>query len=79
LRRWQIPGAGPGGAAHPHPGAVPDAARGHRVPNMRWAGGAARGVESEVFTRNKSPLRFALGKDVAGHPRPPTWNRCRTC
>jgi S-DNA-T family DNA segregation ATPase FtsK/SpoIIIE len=26
-------------------------------------------VESEVFQRNKSPLRFALGKDVAGHPK----------
>jgi S-DNA-T family DNA segregation ATPase FtsK/SpoIIIE len=26
-------------------------------------------VESEVFTRSKSPLRFALGKDVAGHPK----------
>jgi S-DNA-T family DNA segregation ATPase FtsK/SpoIIIE len=26
-------------------------------------------VESDVFTRNKAPLRFALGKDVAGHPK----------
>ncbi len=25
-------------------------------------------VESEVFQRARSPLRFALGKDVAGHP-----------
>ncbi len=26
-------------------------------------------VESEVFARTKSPLRIALGKDVAGHPK----------
>jgi S-DNA-T family DNA segregation ATPase FtsK/SpoIIIE len=26
-------------------------------------------VDSEIFNRNKSPLRFALGKDVAGHPK----------
>jgi S-DNA-T family DNA segregation ATPase FtsK/SpoIIIE len=26
-------------------------------------------VESEVFSRTKTPLRFALGKDVAGHPK----------
>jgi S-DNA-T family DNA segregation ATPase FtsK/SpoIIIE len=26
-------------------------------------------VESEVFARTRSPLRIALGKDVAGHPK----------
>ena len=25
-------------------------------------------VESEPFLRNKHPLRFALGRDVTGHP-----------
>ena len=43
---------------------------GIEVPNEEMALVALREVvESEVFTRNKSPLRFALGKDVAGHPK----------
>jgi DNA segregation ATPase FtsK/SpoIIIE, S-DNA-T family len=43
---------------------------GIEVPNDEMALVALREVvESEVFTRNKSPLRFALGKDVAGHPK----------
>jgi S-DNA-T family DNA segregation ATPase FtsK/SpoIIIE len=43
---------------------------GIEVPNEEMALVALRDVvESEVFTRNKSPLRFALGKDVAGHPK----------
>ncbi|MEZ0395139.1 MAG: DNA translocase FtsK 4TM domain-containing protein [Anaerolineales bacterium] len=29
-------------------------------------------VESEIFQRLRSPLRFALGKDVAGHPKATT-------
>jgi DNA segregation ATPase FtsK/SpoIIIE, S-DNA-T family len=43
---------------------------GIEVPNDEMALVALREVvESEVFARNKSPLRFALGKDVAGHPK----------
>ena len=43
---------------------------GIEVPNEEMALVALREVvESEAFTRNKSPLRFALGKDVAGHPK----------
>jgi S-DNA-T family DNA segregation ATPase FtsK/SpoIIIE len=43
---------------------------GIEVPNDEMSLVALREVaESEVFTRVKSPLRFALGKDVAGHPK----------
>jgi S-DNA-T family DNA segregation ATPase FtsK/SpoIIIE len=43
---------------------------GIEVPNEEMSLVALREVvESEVFTRVKSPLRFALGKDVAGHPK----------
>jgi DNA segregation ATPase FtsK/SpoIIIE, S-DNA-T family len=43
---------------------------GIEVPNDEMALVALREVvESEVFSRNKSFLRFALGKDVAGHPK----------
>ena len=43
---------------------------GIEVPNEEISLVALREVmESEAFTRNKSPLRFALGKDVAGHPK----------
>jgi S-DNA-T family DNA segregation ATPase FtsK/SpoIIIE len=43
---------------------------GIEVPNEEMSLVALREVlESEVFTRNKSALRFALGKDVAGHPK----------
>jgi S-DNA-T family DNA segregation ATPase FtsK/SpoIIIE len=43
---------------------------GIEVPNEEMALVALREVvESEVFTRNRAPLRFALGKDVAGHPK----------
>jgi S-DNA-T family DNA segregation ATPase FtsK/SpoIIIE len=43
---------------------------GIEVPNEEMALVALREVvESDVFTRNKAPLRFALGKDVAGHPK----------
>jgi len=43
---------------------------GIEVPNDEMALVALREVvESDVFARNKSPLRFALGKDVAGHPK----------
>jgi DNA segregation ATPase FtsK/SpoIIIE, S-DNA-T family len=43
---------------------------GIEVPNEEMSLVALREVvESEVFQRNKSPLRFALGKDVAGHPK----------
>ncbi len=43
---------------------------GIEVPNDEMTLVALREVvESEVFTRNKAPLRFALGKDVAGHPK----------
>jgi S-DNA-T family DNA segregation ATPase FtsK/SpoIIIE len=43
---------------------------GIEVPNDEMALVALREVvESEVFARNKASLRFALGKDVAGHPK----------
>ncbi len=43
---------------------------GIEVPNDEMALVALREVvESEVFSRNKAFLRFALGKDVAGHPK----------
>ena len=43
---------------------------GIEVPNEEMTLVALREVvESEVFTRNKACLRFALGKDVAGHPK----------
>ncbi len=43
---------------------------GIEVPNEEMSLVALREVvESEVFTRSKAPLRFALGKDVAGHPK----------
>ena len=43
---------------------------GIEVPNEEISLVALREVmESEAFTRNKNPLRFALGKDVAGHPK----------
>ena len=43
---------------------------GIEVPNEEMSLVALREVvESEAFTRGKMPLRFALGKDVAGHPR----------
>jgi S-DNA-T family DNA segregation ATPase FtsK/SpoIIIE len=43
---------------------------GIEVPNDEMSLVALREVvESEAFTRHKSPLRFALGKDVAGHPK----------
>ena len=43
---------------------------GIEVPNEEMTLVALREVvESEVFTRDKAPLRFALGKDVAGHPK----------
>ena len=43
---------------------------GIEVPNEEMALVALREVvESEVFARNKASLRFALGKDVAGHPK----------
>jgi S-DNA-T family DNA segregation ATPase FtsK/SpoIIIE len=43
---------------------------GIEVPNEEMTLVALREVvESEVFTRSKAPLRFALGKDVAGHPK----------
>ena len=42
---------------------------GIEVPNDEMALVALRDlVESEPFQRHKSPLRFALGQDVAGHP-----------
>ena len=42
---------------------------GIEVPNDEMALVALRDiVESETFQRNKTPLRFALGQDVAGHP-----------
>lgn len=42
---------------------------GIEVPNDEMALVALRDiVESEAFQRNKTPLRFALGQDVAGHP-----------
>jgi S-DNA-T family DNA segregation ATPase FtsK/SpoIIIE len=43
---------------------------GIEVPNEEMTLVALREVvESEVFARNKASLRFALGKDVAGHPK----------
>jgi S-DNA-T family DNA segregation ATPase FtsK/SpoIIIE len=43
---------------------------GIEVPNEEMALVALREVvESELFARNKSSLRFALGKDVSGHPK----------
>ncbi len=43
---------------------------GIEVPNDEMSLVALREVvESDVFIRSKSPLRFALGKDVAGHPK----------
>jgi len=43
---------------------------GIEVPNDEMTLVALREVvESEVFARNKATLRFALGKDVAGHPK----------
>ena len=42
---------------------------GIEVPNEEMALVALRDVlENETFQRNKTPLRFALGQDVAGHP-----------
>jgi S-DNA-T family DNA segregation ATPase FtsK/SpoIIIE len=42
---------------------------GIEVPNEEMALVALRDMlESETFQRNKTPLRFALGQDVAGHP-----------
>ncbi len=42
---------------------------GIEVPNDEMTLVALRDIlESETFQRNKSPLRFALGQDVAGHP-----------
>ena len=42
---------------------------GIEVPNEEMALVALRDIlESEVFTRNHTSLRFALGRDVAGHP-----------
>ncbi|MEW6092551.1 MAG: DNA translocase FtsK 4TM domain-containing protein [Chloroflexota bacterium] len=43
---------------------------GIEVPNEEMSLVALREVvESEPFTRLRTPLRFALGKDVAGHPK----------
>ena len=43
---------------------------GIEVPNEEMSLVALREVvESEAFVRGKFPLRFALGKDVAGHPK----------
>ena len=42
---------------------------GIEVPNDEMALVALRDIlESEAFQRNRTPLRFALGQDVAGHP-----------
>ncbi|HUH98753.1 MAG TPA: DNA translocase FtsK [Anaerolineales bacterium] len=42
---------------------------GIEVPNEEMTLVALRDVlENETFQRNKTPLRFALGQDVAGHP-----------
>jgi len=42
---------------------------GIEVPNEEMAMVALRDIlESEMFLRNRPPLRFALGRDVAGHP-----------
>jgi S-DNA-T family DNA segregation ATPase FtsK/SpoIIIE len=46
---------------------------GIEVPNEEMSLVALREVvESEIFQRLRSPLRFALGKDVAGHPKATT-------
>lgn len=46
---------------------------GIEVPNEEMSLVALREVvESEIFQRLRSPLRFALGKDVAGHPKAAT-------
>lgn len=43
---------------------------GIEVPNDEMSLVALREVvESEIFKRGKTPLRFALGKDVSGHPK----------
>ena len=43
---------------------------GIEVPNLEVSRVPLRDVmESEAFKRLRSPLRFALGKDVSGHPR----------
>jgi S-DNA-T family DNA segregation ATPase FtsK/SpoIIIE len=43
---------------------------GIEVPNEEMSLVALREVvESDVFARGRMPLRFALGKDVAGHPK----------
>ena len=42
---------------------------GIEVPNEEMTLVALRDIlESDVFQRNKNALRFALGKDVTGHP-----------
>jgi S-DNA-T family DNA segregation ATPase FtsK/SpoIIIE len=42
---------------------------GIEVPNEEMTLVSLRAIlESETFTRNKKPLSFALGRDVAGHP-----------
>ncbi len=42
---------------------------GIEVPNEEMTLVSLRDIlESEVFQRNRTPLRFALGRDVAGHP-----------
>ena len=42
---------------------------GIEVPNDEMTLVALRDIlESDVFQRNKNPLRFALGRDVTGHP-----------
>jgi S-DNA-T family DNA segregation ATPase FtsK/SpoIIIE len=42
---------------------------GIEVPNEEMALVALRDLlESEIFQKNKNPLRFALGRDVTGHP-----------
>ncbi len=43
---------------------------GIEVPNEEMSLVALRDIiESEVFQKGRTPLRFALGRDVAGHPR----------
>ncbi len=43
---------------------------GIEVPNTEMSLVALREViETEIFSRGRMPLRFALGKDVAGHPK----------
>ena len=66
------PGPGAGRPAHPHPGARARAQlRGHRSAQPgSQPGGPARGDgERTPSRRSKSPMRFALGKDVAGHAK----------